>query len=1092
MSEAPSQESVVTLRDELHRIYSLRPSLDTFADEAIRLIVAQPGIAAAAVFTYAQRKGTLNLLTAGGLDAKGVDGLRGSVGRTWDIPLRSIRNRRINVVDDAHENPFVPDAIKAIGPQHLDIASIPFYHDSSAVGVAVLFATEAGAFTDSTLREVSQGLRVCGAAIVELARSASNAVMPAADSTTPEGAQPNLLRGLAALKSELVRLNAALDESERQRASEAAERVTAQSFLKAAQQRAENAERELSELREKQARIPELQKEAQDLERRLQNASELAENAKSRVAELEQSLAEKTRDSDARAAELSELQARRTELERELQRAGELAQRHEKSALELNEKLGQLDAVKAEAERLRSDLEATNTARSESEQRATELEQALAAAEAERTQLADELSASKSELDSSAKERENLFSDALKSWEKLEEIEQQRSSLAGQHAELRAANESNQQRIAELTATRDSLEAERRENAAQVEQLSGQISTLEAQRTQLHDELERIRSDSGQSISELREQLEGSDRDRTQLAQQIAAFTPVEEERDRLAKRIEEIESDANAVRRTNEELQAEIAQLQAQSQQLDADRSSLRAQIESLSAGEQDLIREKNDLLASKDSEIATLSERIAEIEKTRESTAQSLEQQLSAAREEASAALDSAQQELAQAKEEHSRLESELAAVKQDEEARNELLSAAADEQSALTRQIETLTAERLRLATNLEEAQNELRDSEQRASENDDRIRELEESLRALREGDLTELKSSVEVAAKAKAEAEEALESANERHALEVIDLQDQLTLARKERDDLVRSLEEHEKLLQSAEHGLTEIQLDDVLGADDDLALEIDRSGAPDASESDVTQAEESDSPEAAGEIVLLDDAQSVSDAIDQLVEIGHRATSIDPQPESATQLSQTNFSCAAINLAAPTAWPTLRKMRNGAGVPHSPMFAYALAQSAEKGFWLGPVDFILLPVDDTDLHGLLRTMVPDLKRVIAMSHDFDLMECVRSQLSDKHVSTAVVLDGRQALDLVPTIKPQAAVLHMSPSCTDVFRAVAGLRTQEETRDIPILFLLDEEAQQREESFLTAGIRMLSGRGSLVPEELPASIISAVGTLQNAV
>jgi len=91
---------------------------------------------------------------------------------------------------------------------------------------------------------------------------------------------------------------------------------------------------------------------------------------------------------------------------------------------------------------------------------------------------------------------------------------------------------------------------------------------------------------------------------------------------------------------------------------------------------------------------------------------------------------------------------------------------------------------------------------------------------------------------------------------------------------------------------------------------------------------------------------------------------------------------------------------------------------------------------------------------------------------------------AVVLDGRQALDLVPTIRPEAAVLHLSPSCADVFRAIAGLRSAEITRDIPIIFLLDGEAQPREEAFLTAGLKVLSGRGSLAPEGLVDSLASA--------
>jgi len=367
---------------------------------------------------------------------------------------------------------------------------------------------------------------------------------------------------------------------------------------------------------------------------------------------------------------------------------------------------------------------------------------------------------------------------------------------------------------------------------------------------------------------------------------------------------------------------------------------------------------------------------------------------------------------------------------------------------------------------------------------------RIVELEDGLRALRDGDLVELRAELASVAQARLELEEALAAAQDRHSLEIVDLQDQLGLAREEREQISQSLAERDQLLQSAEHDLTTLDLADV-DEDDDFALEIDRSGGVDIEEAPATPEPSAVQVAVADEIVLLDLEAAISATAQRLTEIGHRVMRLNPEPESTRALAQAAFACAAINLAAPAAWPTLRKMRNGSGVPHTPMIAYALSENAQKGFWLGPVDFVTLPIGETDLRKLIADMAPNARRVIAMSHDFDVMEQVRAQLTAGRISTAVVLDGRQALDLVPTVKPQAAVLHMSPNCTDVFRAVAGLRAQELTREIPILFLLDHEAQPREEAFVTAGIRMLSGRGTLVPDSLPSSLATALHGFQTA-
>jgi len=50
---------------------------------------------------------------------------------------------------------------------------------------------------------------------------------------------------------------------------------------------------------------------------------------------------------------------------------------------------------------------------------------------------------------------------------------------------------------------------------------------------------------------------------------------------------------------------------------------------------------------------------------------------------------------------------------------------------------------------------------------------------------------------------------------------------------------------------------------------------------------------------------------------------------------------------------------------------------------------------------------------------------------------------------------------------------------------EATRDIPLLFLLDQKALDREEAFLSTGIRTLSARGNLVPGGLTNQLVSAL-------
>ena len=233
----PPAPSVGSLREGLQQLYSIRPSREAFAEETVKLIAKSAGVKAVALLGYEPRATRMRLLAHAGLEADAIQALSGdSMVSGWDIPLRSLRNRRINVIESAHENPFVPRSLVAISPRRLTIAALPFFHANSPIGVVVLFSPTARGCADGLLKALSQSLRVCALALSELPVAGGTAARPVEELTG--GAQPSLLRGLAALKAELARLTDALEEAERQRAAEAAERVTALSFLQAAQERA--------------------------------------------------------------------------------------------------------------------------------------------------------------------------------------------------------------------------------------------------------------------------------------------------------------------------------------------------------------------------------------------------------------------------------------------------------------------------------------------------------------------------------------------------------------------------------------------------------------------------------------------------------------------------------------------------------------------------------------------------------------------------------------------------------------------------------------------------------------------------------------
>lgn len=1081
-----------SLRDSLHQLYTIRPSRQTFAEEAIKLIAQGAGTKTAALLVYEARHNRAKLLASVGLERDAIEVLSGDLGHgSWDIPVRSLRNRRINVIESAHENPFVPKPIIAINPRRLTIAALPFYHANAPVGVIVLFSPTHRGFADGLLHTLSQAARVCALALAELPSAGVLDAVKGVDDGESSTEQPNLLRGLAALKSELSRLTHALEETERQRASEVAERVSAQSFLQKANERNEELKQEIEALCRQRETIPELQGQIEHLNERLHEAVQMTEQERNQIVHLRSDLEQARGKIEEDTNALRSLSEARDQLKGELEAAQATAKNRDEKINALRREVEELTEQTKVLGDVQGRAAAAETARQSLEEDLAKVREQIAAAQREIAEKNENLERSSASLDQTRAEAENLGRQLADARGRIEQLERESQQLESATEQLESVSAERASLLQEVVALRDQLSISENEAAAAAEASAARIAKLEREQAQLQQELAAASQESGQTVSQLRSQIEASASDRQQLAEKIEALAHVEGERRRLLARVEDVEQELLAAQEANRALEARTAELSQASSRLIAERQELQARVEKLSSSGRKSDQQKQADIDAAQKRLAEAQAEITNLRATMEANRSASAEEIERTRQTAERALEEVRKDLTNALDEKKTLEEWLAQAEERAAEQTRTTEAVRGECDSLHESIEALTAERAALSGRVDTVNADLEALRQERANAAERIAALEKQLEDTRQELLADAASRIAETERTHQAAEAGL---REGHAAEVSALQQQIEELRaefeeqlnslvEEHEQLSRLLEEKDRLLQSAERGLTAIDLGEAEDEEEESILGIDRSHAPQHDSDD--EEEDLDEEAVVDEVFLLDQGAIGNDAARQLIEFGHRVTAIAPEPGSIPQLKERPACCAAINLAIPTSWETLRSMRNGSGVPKMPLLAYALAEDAPKGFWLGPVDFIPLPVEKNDLRQLLSSMVPKIKRVLAMSNDIDVMGDVRNALADSGISTAVVLDGRQALDLLPTVRPEAAILHLSPSCTDVFRTIAGLRNAEHSRDIPILFLMDSEVQPREEAFLSGGIRMLSGRGNLVPDGLVDTLASAL-------
>jgi chromosome segregation ATPase len=1120
------------LKESLEQLYALRPAREVFADEAIKLIVKASGAKAAALLGYEQRNDRLRLLASVGLEGDALAVLAGdSVRSSWDIPLRGLRNRRINVMEAAQDNPFVPKPLLNLSPRQLSIAALPFYHASLPVGSVVLIAASQRGFPDGLLQLLSQALRVCAMALAALP-SAAGAPVGREEPAVRE--QPTLLRGVATLKAELARLAQALEEAERQRAAEAAERVTAESFLQAQRERVVSLEKELAELRSAQGRLPTLEDEVRGLQEQLQQAQAAAAAAASEGAQLRAALSEAERRAAEGAATIEALAAARDELhESAVAQRDELERRLEVALADVRERteaLAQLEArwrevgERAEqADGLRRSLQAAEEARGQAERDLARLREELAGAADERARGEAALRQASENLAAAQAEARSLGAQLAEAQAKVKQLEVTQQALSTLRQQLEAAEAARQALQRELETVRAAQTDATRSQEVATREWTARFAAVEAERNRVSEELARLRTESGSTVGQLQEQLEAAARERRELAERLETLTQAAVERDRLQARVEEIEAELGGARETGHALEARVKELGEVSARLISERRELHAQIESLTAGGQTREQEKQAAINAAQQRVTELESALSRMAKALDASRAAAAEELSRTRAEAERDQKALREELDANVAAQKKLANELAQRTQQAGAQEKDAQKLATEGQRLRGELEQLQRQHAEVAQRLETATRELdrvrQDQQEREREVAALERELGEArtardtltaqLHQTQEQLMADASARLAAAEAARRELETTLATERQARTTEVAALNAELRRVRDEvsaqlaemsqrhqaaerehlaeRERLTQALAEKEALLQTVEEGLTTIEMPaGEAEFEIESELTIDRSIADEAA----AAAEAAPTPAAEGprSVLIVDDGDLGADTAQRLAQLGYQATAVPPAPDVASRLGTAKVTCAAINLAVPAAWAAVRALRNGPQAP-VPLIAYAMAAGAKTGFWFGAADFLVLPLAEGNVTAALTRMVPKLRRTIAMSSDIDVMGAVRTQLNSAKVSTAVVLDGRQALDLLPTVRPEAAILHLSPTCTDVFRAIAGFRSAEISRDIPILFLLDATAQQREEAFLSAGVRMLSGRGNLKADDLVSTLADALAAVR---
>ena len=867
-------------------------------------------------------------------------------------------------------------------------------------------------------------------------------------------------------------LEAALAESARL-AKQLAERETTLAATRRARdqwlERLEQSGRERERLRE---RLVEHEKGVAAL----QSAAAVAEQAQRRAVDLEAELAvlqELLEERDAAPEGAGEQAAAIERLRAELRQTEDVWERAETEKESLAEQL-------AAAQQRVADLESLAEQLAAAQQRVAELEGA-----AERVALDRE----------AGREEEQGALEQLR--QEAVRLESERDALRREAAELRAQIERVEAALVEQAAAREELQqelattradgeeaalAQRRDleadldaARAQAEQAAHAIAAEQARGTSLEEQLERLRGEREEALQRERgladrlAEMERSSRDssegvaaveaeRSALAEDLAAARA---EAARWQAEVEERERQDRDVRERLGTAEKEREALAAEVARRDDSAAGLLAKIEGFAA-QQEGTQEEQARLAEQASrlrdEVEAVSGLLDEVRQQMHAEAgplDALEQRLEAGlnlqgqlEEERSrrVSLEWAQREASEASEEDRRHQASLDA---EIERLRSAVSALEEERDGLNEAVEARRQAEGALRAEIERLQGHVQEGSAREDGELERLRSHIEKLERERDELVVGHTSEVSSYRNEIAQHVEAIgqrESELDRLVRECTSLQQAVDEAigelegiRSERQDLEARLGALRDEAPSGFEGLPDLEAlvaSAVADGDGDGDVEADIEAV----------AKLAAVVESAGEadglpyVLHFDGSQESRAAVETAVgKVRGARYGTDPEnevPAGMRPVLAFNLATDAVNplatLASASRW----------GIEEARAIVYCV--KGDRGVFFGRVEFFPAPCDPKACaRRLLERSDGGLQRLLAVGEEIDLMSGLREELGRSRCSTAIAFDGRQAMDLIPMVKPQVVLVDLNLPRGDGLRVASQIRANPDTAGLSV-------------------------------------------------
>jgi signal transduction histidine kinase/DNA-binding response OmpR family regulator/HAMP domain-containing protein len=174
-------------------------------------------------------------------------------------------------------------------------------------------------------------------------------------------------------------------------------------------------------------------------------------------------------------------------------------------------------------------------------------------------------------------------------------------------------------------------------------------------------------------------------------------------------------------------------------------------------------------------------------------------------------------------------------------------------------------------------------------------------------------------------------------------------------------------------------------------------------------------------------------------------------------------------------------WDVLRYLKYDPETSSIPVIVVSMLDEAEVGFSLGVVDYFVKPVEKNTLVAALNSLKEalglDMPKVLVVDDDADAVELVASMIEPAGFEVIRAYGGEEGISKCFSEHPDVLILDLMMPDVSGFDVVSRLKTDPETRNIPIIICTSRDPTSEDIIRLRSDVVSVMCKGEFAKEEL---------------